>query len=101
MLFGSAGSEGEPGTSKRPKRAKVPSRTKHPRSNKGYGSIGGRKPLKHRSKAVTVLGESARTEREVGNNFSTTGGEKSSEGRSPRAWGAERGFHGLGDWKRS
>jgi len=97
MLFRSVRSGGEPGRSERPKRAKVPSRTNHPGSNKGYGSTGGRKPLKRRPEAVRVSGGNARAEREAGNGFPITGGEKSSEGRSPRASGAERGFHGLGD----
>jgi hypothetical protein len=98
MLFRSAQSEGEPGRSERPKRAKVPSRTKHPGGNKGYGSTGGIKPLKRRSEVVRVSGENAGAERKAGNGLSITGGEKSSGGRSPRASGAERGFHGLGDW---
>jgi hypothetical protein len=89
--------EGEPGRSERPTRAKVPSWTKHPGSNQGHGSTGGRKPLKRRSEAVRVSGENARAERGVGNSSSITGGEESSEGRSPRASEAERGFHGLGN----
>jgi len=97
MLFRSVRSGGEPGRSQRPKRAKVPSRTNHLGSNKGYGSTGGRKPLKRRPEAVRVSGGNARAEREAGNGFPITGGEESSEGRSPRASGAERGFHGLGD----
>jgi len=92
---GSAGSEGAPGKSERPKRAKVPPWTNHLGSNKGYGSTGGRKPLKRRSEAVKVSGGSARAERRVRKGSSIIGGEKSSEGRSPRASGAERGFQGL------
>jgi len=97
-LSGSAGLEGEPGKSERPKRAKVPPWTNHLGSNKGYGSTGGRKPLKRRSEAVRVSGGNARAERWVRKGSSIIGGEESSEGRSPRASGAERGFHGLGDW---
>jgi hypothetical protein len=43
------------------------------------------------------LRESARTERRRGNSDSITGKEQNSEGRSPRALGAERGFQGFGE----
>jgi hypothetical protein len=47
------------------------------------------------------LRKSAGTERTKRNLLSITGEEQSSEGRSPRALGAERGFPGFRELKRS
>jgi hypothetical protein len=47
------------------------------------------------------LRKSAGTERRRGNSSSITGKEKSSEGRNPRALGAERGFQGLGELEKT
>lgn len=42
-----------------------------------------------------VFLESARTKEEMGNDFLDIFSEKSSEGRTPRVWEAERGFRGY------
>jgi len=57
------------------------------------------KSSERRSKAGKVLEESAGTKGEKGNLFSDSQVEESSEGRSPRALGAERGFLGTRDEK--
>jgi len=79
-LFGSIQSGGEPGRPERPKRAKVPPWTNHLGGNKGYGSAGGRKPLKRRSEVVRVSGGSAGAERGDRKVLLITGGEESSGG---------------------
>lgn len=70
---------------RRPKRAKSPPWTNHLGSKKGNGSTCGRKPLKRSLKAVMVLGGNVRAERWIRKDSSIMGGEKSSEGRNPRA----------------
>jgi len=72
-----------------------------PEAKRGTASRKGDKPLRRRRKAEEVLGESAGTERERGNSFSIIREEESSEGKSPNAWGAERGFQGSMSRKRS
>jgi hypothetical protein len=54
-----------------------------------------RKSSERRSKAEKVLEESAGTKGERGNPFFDSPVERSSEGRNPRALGAERGFLGM------
>jgi hypothetical protein len=78
-----------------PGEQELPARNKHSGSAKGDGFFGGRKPLKRRCKAEQVLQRSAGAERVLGNGDSITGEEESSEGRSPGAWEAERGFRGT------
>jgi hypothetical protein len=63
-------------------------------SRRGHGFFGGTKPLELRSQAGQVWEQRARAEESEETHFSITEEEQSSEGRSPRAWEAERGFHG-------
>jgi len=65
-----------------------------PEAKRGTASRMGDKPLRRRFKAEEVLEESAGTERKRGNSFSIILEEESTEGQSPNAWGAERGFQG-------
>jgi len=65
-------------------------------SKEGHGFFGGRKPLKHREEAGRFFSGVQEWRERLGKGFSITGEEKSSEGRSPRALGAERGFQGSG-----
>jgi hypothetical protein len=55
----------------------------------------GIKSSEYRSKAEKVFEESARTKEEKGNFLFDPMVEKSSEGRNPRALGAEKGFLGF------
>jgi len=63
-------------------------------SRRGHGFFRGTKPLELRSQAGQVWEERARAESGRETYLRITGEEESFEGRSPRAWGAERGFHG-------
>lgn len=87
----------EPERSESPREQEVPTRTKPSGSEEGHGFSGGRKTLRRRYEAGKVSWESARAERWTGNGSPTPGEEESSEGRSPRVLGAERGFRGNGD----
>jgi hypothetical protein len=78
-----------------PEGARAPTGSNPSGSEKGYGFHSGTKPLKRRIQAVRVWVESARAERKKGNFFSIAMKEKSFERRSPRAWGAEKGFQGF------
>jgi hypothetical protein len=55
------------------------------------------KSSERRFEAGKVLKESAGTKEERGNSFFDSQMDESSEGRSPRALGAERGFLGTGN----
>jgi hypothetical protein len=63
-------------------------------SRRGHGFFGGTKPLELRSQAGQVWEQRARAEEREETLFSITEEEESSEGRSPRALRAERGFRG-------
>jgi len=92
--FFSGVKRGKPERSESSREQKAPTRTNPLGSREGHGFSGGRKPLKRRSEAVKGLEGSARAEREIRKGFSITGEEKSSEERSPRALGTERGSPG-------
>jgi hypothetical protein len=57
------------------------------------------KSSKRRFNAGKVLKRSARTKEEKGNVLFNLPAEESSEGKNPRALGAERGFLGMRDVK--
>jgi len=82
---------------RRPEGARAPTGFNPSGSEKGYGFYRGRKPLKRRVQAVRVWAKSARAEREKGNFLLIAMEEESFERRSPRVWGAEKGFQGFGD----
>jgi len=81
----------------RPEGARAPTGSNPSGSEKGYGFHSGIKPLKRRIQAVRVWVGSARAEREKGNFLSIAMEEESFERRSPRVWGAEKGFQGFRD----
>jgi len=94
MLCREAGWRERPRGEKSQESRKIPTGTNTSGSEKGNGSGSGRKPLKRRQKAARFF-EEAQEWMGRGNSSSITPGEKSSEGRSQRALGAERGLPGF------
>jgi len=88
------GGERSPRGEKSQESRKVPTGTNTSGSRKGHGSRSGRKPLKRRQKAARFFGK-AQEWMGRGNSSSITPREKSFEGRSQRALGAERGLQGF------
>lgn len=65
--------------------------------NEGYGFFGGSNPLERRYKAERFCRKAQGRKVGLGTIWPITEEEKSSEGRSPRVLGAERGFRGCRD----
>jgi hypothetical protein len=87
--------EGEPGRPVTPREHAVPPRRKTSGKQLGTRLLGGDKPLEHRFKAGDGFGGKCKSGERRGNLFRLTREDESSEGGSPRALRAERGFQGT------
>lgn len=97
MLFSAVQREREPARWENPREPPLRPELIPQGAKKERGYRVGRKSSERRFNAGKVLKGSAGTKQEKGNFFLDPPVEESSEGRIPGAWGAERGFLGIGD----